>query len=130
VNPLKTPQLRERIQAESLASDVAHAFYLALVALADVDGNPTKEVRSLMDRLIQVCWEPDDVPAEQEALWPVAELFLTACLYVAVANGHYSVAQARHISRLATGLGFSARQLSDLESLVLGELAVRGSVQE
>lgn len=127
---MKNPRLRERIRAASLASDVAHAFYLALLSLADVDGTPTTEVRSLISRLIQVCWESDDVPADHEALWPVAEEFLTACLYVAVANGDYSVAQARHISRLATQLGYSARQLSDLESQVLGTLAIRGSIQE
>ncbi|MGB0638070.1 MAG: hypothetical protein ACPGTU_01985, partial [Myxococcota bacterium] len=68
-------------------------------------------------------------PAPFESLWRHAELFLTACLHVAVADGQYSIEKARHISSLANRLGWSAAQLSTLEGRVLHALAERGRIQ-
>jgi hypothetical protein len=124
---VRVPQLRNHIQAADLAPDVAHAFHRALRDLADVDGPATDDVLALIDRLVAVDWTTDAVPAPQEALWHIADLFLSACLYVAVSNGSYTVDQARHISRLANALGLSARQLSELEQRVMGELERRGT---
>ncbi len=64
-------------------------------------------------------------PAPFDALWQCSDLFIEACIYVAVAEGGYSVSKARHISQLAHRLGFSARKLSDLERGVIGALADR-----
>ena len=62
--------------------------------------------------------------------WPCAELFLTACVYVAVADGEYAVEEARRISLFAHRLGYSARRLSELESRVFEELRQRGEVEK
>ncbi len=126
--PVQAPQLSDRIRAANLEPDVAHAFYFALIEVAEIDGPAPGDVAALIDRLVQVRWSPEDEPAPREALWQVADLFLTACLYVAVSNGEYSLEQARHISRLATAVGLSARQLGDLEHRVMRELAHRGAV--
>jgi len=68
----------------------------------------------------------DVVPAPFESLWRYASDFLAACLMVAVADGRYSVEQARHVSVLASRLGWSARQLSQIEADTLNRLEAQG----
>lgn len=63
--------------------------------------------------------------AEVELLWPHAELFLTACIFVAVSDGEYGVDEARVISRYAHRLGMSSHQLSALEAKVFDQLKAR-----
>lgn len=126
---VRDPQLTKRIHAAKMAPDVAHAFHRALLALAALDGIVGPDEQALIDRLVEVRWGGNDEPAALEALWQVAELFLTACIYVAVSTGEYTIEQAREVSRLASQLGMSARQLSDLERRVMRELARRGAAQ-
>jgi hypothetical protein len=81
--------------------------------------------RSVADRIIAM---PDGVPvAPFDALYPYAELFLSACLTVAVADGTYSVEDARRISGYAHRLGLSARNLASLEHRVFADLRERGA---
>ena len=47
-----------------------------------------------------------------------AELFVRACVTVALADGQYSVEEARLVSGLAHRLGVSAHQLAELETTV------------
>ena len=57
-----------------------------------------------------------------EALWSCADLFLTACITLAVSDGPYSVEEARIISLFAHRLGYSVRRLSELEDRVFTTL--------
>jgi hypothetical protein len=81
--------------------------------------------RAVAERLLSL---PDAVSlAPFDALYPYADLFLSACLTVAVADGTYSVEDARRISAYAHRLGMSARQLADLEHRVFADLRERGA---
>jgi hypothetical protein len=92
--------------------------------VADEDEDQSAR-RAVAERLLSM---PDGVPlAPFDALYPYAELFLSACLTVAVADGSYSVEDARRISAYAHRLGMSARQLADLEHRVFADLRERGA---
>ena len=123
---MRIERLTKRLARRKLSSEVAHAFATALVGVAEVDGPVDAEEQALIERLVPRSWQPQDQRAPFESLWQHADVFLTACLYIAVANGNYSVAQARHIGLLANRLGQSARQFSDLETRVMAELTLRG----
>ena len=81
--------------------------------------------RAVAERLISLPEAASLAPFD--ALYPYAELFLSACLTVAVADGTYSVEDARRISAYAHRLGMSARQLADLEHRVFADLRERGA---
>jgi len=101
-------------------------FELELERLAQIDGqgfDPDEAV--LIGPIVGELAEDTD-PAPFDLLWQHAALFLTACLTIAVADGRYSVEQARHISTLANSLGWSAAQLSALEADTLSHLAAKG----
>ena len=121
--------LSSRIAESGLSNAVAQTFADGLKQVARADGPENDVERQLIDRLVDVLWTSDADPAPFEALWSCAELFLTACVYVAVADGEYAVEEARRISLFAHRLGYSARRLSELESRVFQELCHRG-VQE
>ena len=105
---------------------VRRRFELELERLAQVDGRGfDPDEASLIVRLVGDAVKPEPC-ADLDELWPHARVFLTACLYVAVVDGRYTVEQARRISRLSSSLGWSVHQLSDLESEVLGRLERRG----
>lgn len=104
---------------------VAKTFRTELVRVARINGPMQDTEAALIDRLIQSRLGSPDVAAPFDALWPCSALFIEACITVAVAEGGYTVEKARHISQLAHRLGFSARQLSDLERGVIGALAAR-----
>ena len=119
--------LRKQIAAERMKAGVARRFGEELERLAQIDGygfDPDEAM--LITRLVQE--EPGEQvePAPFEALWEHGELFLTACLYVAVSDGRYSVEQSRHLSVIANRLGWSTRQIASLEDMVLEELRSRG----
>ena len=120
------PRLSQRIADAALSVPVALTFAAGLreIVAEGPDEQPTK--LKLIERLLGGAL-PDVTPAPFEALWPHAELFLTACIYVAVTDGQYGVEEARHVSALAHRLGLSARQLERLEARVFAELKVRGS---
>jgi len=60
------------------------------------------------------------------SLWHQSRLFLSACLFVAVSDGQYTIEQSRHLSQMASRLGWSASRLALLEAEVLGHLEKRG----
>ena len=119
--------LRKWVAQEGMRHSVRLRFESELERLAQIDGqgfDPDEAV--LIVHILGEFGDGSGTIAPFESLWLHARLFLTACLYVAVADGGYSVEQARHISALATRLGWSARQLSDLEKHVLERLEERG----
>lgn len=119
--------LSERIVEAGLHARTARTFSEALQEVAGTDGPVSAVERDLIRQLVDSLWSPADTPAPFEALWSHAELFLTACVYVAVADGEYSVEEARMISLFAHRLGYSVRGLSALESRVFADLKARAA---
>ncbi len=122
-------RIHRRIDSASVSLPVLRRFELELERLAQIDGegfDPDEAV--LIGHMIGSLSEAIN-PAPFEALWPHAALFLTACLTIAAADGRYSVEQARHISAVATRLGWSVGQLSVLEGETLGYLEAKGQAQ-
>jgi len=118
--------LRVQVRSEAMAEPVRRRFELELERLAQVDGQGfDPDEAALIVRLVGDSVQPEPC-ARLDELWPHARVFLTACLYVAVVDGRYTVEQARRISRLSTALGWSVNQLSDLECDVLSGLESRG----
>jgi hypothetical protein len=116
-------RLSTRIREEGLADAVAQTFRAELVKLAQLSGPMQDTEAALIKRLVWT--EKFDIVscAPFDALWQCSALFLEACVTVAVTEDGYTVEKARHISQLAHRLGFSARQLSQLEHDVIGALA-------
>ena len=121
--------LRERLSGAELSSSIRCRFGSELERLAQIDGRgfDPDEVILIMHMVGAV--DEKCAPAPFESLWCHADLFLTACLHVAVADGGYSIEKARHVSLLANRLGWSAAQLSEIEGVVLRGLAARGRAQ-
>ena len=122
--------LSSRIAESGLSDAVAQTFADGLKQVAAADGPENAVERQLIARLVDVLWTSSSQPAPFEALWSCAELFLTACVYVAVADGEYAIEEARRISLFAHRLGYSARRLSALESRVFEELRQRGELEK
>ena len=121
-------RLSDRIAAAGLAPGVARTFADGLLEVAGVDGVPDGDEAALIARLLGDIAGVEGVePAPFEALWPHAQLFLTARLYIAVIDGSYGIEEARRLSEFAHRLGFSAHQLAELESRVFRELQERGA---
>lgn len=114
-------RLAERIEMAGMPPEVLATFRegLAEVVAAGAFSSMEHEVlRGIFARLI-----PEDVePAPFEDLWPWAELFVTAAVYVAVSDGAYGVEEARIVGVLAQRLGFGAGDLARIESRVFEEL--------
>jgi len=118
--------LAERISTAGLSAAVACTFAEALRELAGADGVVSGEEHALVDRLMGEDTRVQGVvPADFSALWPHAELFLTACVYVAVIDGSYGIEETRRVSEYAHRLGFSAHRLAELEARVFRELKAR-----
>ena len=92
--------LSSRIAESGLSNAVAQTFADGLKQVARADGPENDVERQLIDRLVDVLWTSDADPAPFEALWSCAELFLTACVYVAVADGEYAVEEARRMKQV------------------------------
>lgn len=120
-------RLHHRITAAGLSAPVARTFSESLAQVASAKGGLEGNETALINKLLGRHWTAEVESAPFEALWPVAELFLTCCIYVAVADGHYDVEEARVVSTFAHRLGFSAAQLSELEARVFKELQERGA---
>ena len=119
--------LRVQVRSAAMTDPVRRRFELELERLAQVDGQGfDPDEASLIVRLVGDAVKPEPCAGLDE-LWPYTRVFLTACLYVAVVDGRYTVEQARRISRLSTALGWSVNQLSDLEAEVLSRLESRGA---
>jgi uncharacterized tellurite resistance protein B-like protein len=134
-------RLTARIANARMDDATAGVFVAALRHLAGADGVVREPEAQLVARLTAglagsevgglllgpVLARVDDAHqgAEVELLWPHAELFLTACIFVAVADGDYGVDEARVISRYAHRLGMSSKQLAALEARVFEQLKAR-----
>lgn len=119
--------LKSRINAAGLSAPVARTFAESLTQVASAKGGLEGNETALINKLLGKHWSSDVDAAPFEALWPHGELFLTCCIYVAVADGHYDVEEARIVSGYAHRLGLSAAQLSELEARVFKELQERGA---
>ncbi len=71
----------------------------------------------------------DARPAAFEALWPHAEIFVTACVYVVLTDGRYSEEEARELAALAHRLGLSAGRLAAIEARAVEDLRTRGEAK-
>ena len=117
--------LRMRVRQSQMSPSVLTRFAFELDRLAQIDGQGFDPDEAIL--ILRVTGDPGSKQrAPFDALWCHAGLFLTACLFVAVADGRYTVEQARHVSQLASRLGWSAVQLAELEATVLGQLEQRG----
>lgn len=123
-------RLIHRIAAAGLSAPVARTFAEKLAEVASAKGGLDGNESALIQKLLGKYWTAEDEPATFEAIWPHAELFLTSCIYVAVADGHYDVEEARVVSAFAHRLGFSAQQLADLEARTFRDLQDRGARRE
>ncbi|MCB9780897.1 MAG: hypothetical protein H6742_20175 [Alphaproteobacteria bacterium] len=121
----RPPRLSRRIADAGLAPEVRRRFLDELRRVAAADGPVEEAEFSLIERLLPGADTIQAEPAELQSLWPHSELLLTACVFVAVADGEYGVEEARTISDLAHRLGLSAHQLGALEARVFGELQAR-----
>lgn len=123
---MAAPRLTQRIRAAEFPPATARTFGAGLREItAGLEDSAERD--ALIARLTG---NLEDGPAAPfEALWPHAELYLTACVYVAVSDGQYRVEEARLISEHAHRLGFSARQLAELEARIFEELRARGAAR-
>ena len=124
---MSAPKLSHRIRQAGLSDEVARAFAQGLREVIVGPVTAQDERLRLIDRLVGAVAPGEEAPFE--ALWPHAELFLTAALTVAVADGQYIVEEARKISDFAHRLGLSARQLSQLEARVFTDIRARGAAR-
>jgi hypothetical protein len=127
---MSTPRLSTRIREAALTPDVARTFADGLRQVMGEDPADGTTKAALVNRLREALQDPESTQAEAapfEALWPHGELFLTACITIAVSDGEYRVEEARLVSHFAHALGLSARQLATLESKVLRQIAARGA---
>ncbi len=122
-------RLNHRINAAGLSAPVARTFSEMLTQVAGAKGGLEGNEIALINKLLGKHWTAEVEAAPFEALWPHGEIFLTCCIYVAVADGHYDVEEARIISGFAHRLGLSAAQLSVLEARVFAELKERGAAR-
>ncbi len=137
-------RLTERIAAAGLSDSGARVFAAGLRRVANADGQVEAGEARMVERLCAALATGRDEPSrggasntlagratdamsELESLWGQAELFLTACIYVAVVDGEYGVEEARIVSLFAHRLGLSAHQLAELEGRVFTELKERGA---
>ena len=131
INSIEIPQfgqLRLRIRQAQLPPAALARLAHELDRVAQVDGRGFDPDEAAL--ILCVTGEVLDTEmAPFESLWREGEIFLSACLFVAVADGQYTIEQSRYISRLASRLGWSAARLSALESDVLGQLEKRGRAQ-
>ena len=118
-------ELRMRIRRAQMPVSLLARFAHELDRLAQIDGRGFDPDEAAL--ILRVTGELQDTEmAPFHALWRYTELFLSACLFVAVSDGQYTIEQARHISRLANQLNWSADRLAMLEEEVLAELERRG----
>ena len=118
-------ELRMRIRRAQIPVPLLARFAHELDRLAQIDGRGfDPDEAALILHVIGEVHEGEMAPFD--ALWRHTELFLSACLFVAVADGQYSVEQSRHISHLADRLSLSSDRLAFLEGEVLGGLERRG----
>lgn len=118
-------KLSRRLAQASLSAAQQLLLLDMLRRVAAADGEIRADEVHLIQRLLPGADALTGEPGGLETLWPHKELAVTACIYVAVADGEYRVEEAREISRMAHQLGMSAHQLGELEQRTFAELAAR-----
>lgn len=121
------PRLSTRIRHADLSRGVAKTFARGLRDVIGADPAEGSTKAAAVARILGALPADEEPAAPFEALWAHAELFLTACVTLAVADGEYRVEEARLISNFAHRLGFSARQLADLERRTIRQIVRRGA---
>lgn len=114
-------RVADRLELSGMPAEVLATFREGIAEVVASGGFSSMEhevLRSLFSRLV-----PEDVePAPFEDLWPWAELFVEAAVYVAVCDGSYGVEEARTVGMLARRLGFGASDLARIEERVFADL--------
>ena len=116
--------LYQQIQDSELSPALARSFADGLRSIAQLSGPLTSQEQAFVKNLLP---ESGHMAAPFEDLWPVAEIFLRACICIALVEGQYSIVKSRQISTFAHRLGFSAQRLSDLEADVFQHLRSLGN---
>ncbi len=114
--------LANEIAAAKLTPSMRRVFYRGLreVAVADGSINPSEQraIKALLGGHLG-----RGAPREPlEAIWSHAELFIRACIHIALVDGRYRVEEARSVSLQAHRLGLSAQRLAILEKRVFDKL--------
>lgn len=112
-------RLYQQIQDANLSPAIARSFADGLRSIAQLSGPLTSQEQAFVQNLLP---HAGHTSAPFEDLWPVAEIFLRACICIALVEGQYSIVKSRQISTFAHLLGLSAQRLSDLESQVFHQL--------
>lgn len=111
--------LFQQIQDAKLTPALARSFADGLRSIAQLSGPLTSQEQAFVKNLLP---HAGHMAAPFEDLWPVAEVFLRACICIALVEGQYSIVKSRQISTFAHRLGFSAQRLSTLEAEVFQHL--------
>jgi uncharacterized membrane protein YebE (DUF533 family) len=115
-------RLAEEIATAGLTPSMRRVFARGLSAVARANG-PMDEPERIAIQALLGGQLGENAPREPlEAIWPHAELFVRACIHVALVDGHYRVEEARTVSQLAHRLGLSAGRLAALERHVFAKL--------
>ncbi len=123
--------LSDDIANADLSPLLAGLFQRELFRVAQTGGSVDKAVFDAIRDLVgagSVQADEEPAPASLDALWPHGELFVRACVHVALLDGRYDISEARLVSDIAHGLGISASRLAELERAVFAEL--RSAVRE
>jgi tellurite resistance protein len=115
-------RLVDEIAAAGLTPAMRRVFTRGLRAVAAADGSMDEPERRAIEALLRGRLG-ENAPREPiESIWPHAELFVRACIHVALVDGHYRVEEARTVGLLAHRLGLSAQRLAALEKQVFTKL--------
>jgi tellurite resistance protein len=115
-------RLADEIAAAGLTPAMRRVFARGLAAVARADGAPDQPEQHAIQALLGGRLG-ENAPREPiESVWPHAELFVRACIHVALVDGHYRVEEARTVGRLAHRLGLSSQRLAQLEKQVFDKL--------
>ncbi len=114
--------LADEIAAVGLTPAMRRVFNRGLSAVACADGSMDEPERLAIETLLGGKLGGNAPREPLESLWPHAELFVRACIHVALVDGHYRVEEARAVSLIAHRLGLSAQRLAALEKQVFDKL--------
>ncbi len=115
-------RLADEIAAAGLTPAMRRVFRRGLSAVARADGSIEEPERLAIEALLGESLGRNAPREPIESIWPHAELFVRACIHVALVDGHYRVEEARAVGRLAHRLGLSAHRLAALEKQVFDKL--------
>jgi tellurite resistance protein len=115
-------RLADEIAAAGLTPAMRRVFTRGLRAVARADGALDEPERRAIEVLLGGSLGENAPREPLESIWPHAELFVRACIHVALVDGHYRVEEARAVGKLAHRLGLSVQRLEALERQVFAKL--------